>query len=418
MIKLANIEHCLELLAGLVTGPNFELVKEDHTIIKSIARQSFRGTPLTDRQFALMQTKLETYKSQFDNNGFIDFDQAITELRQPLRQIDRSKYIKIVSTGDVVGHDKVYESYKSELNWIKIRFPFSKKLIVDIQSISCPHTEHLHSKGSHEHYFLLNEKNAYRIVSIFENKNFDIDNTLLEYYKKIKQFDDREKFDSCLINYNLLNLHPKAFELAVSELGKPDNENIIKFKDRAKLYGINYFDQKLDETLSKASVLTQKIVARTSPTVFVDSTEWTFDNLISTLNDLDRYPLVVLIGEDTAYDSLSATHRCFRNIFDSSQISVNMRLPTKTSNGFNEYIKEYGLNSPVDKNTKIVYTNIDKLNKPLLESECNPRAILLLESRRVQMKVTSWLEQFDLVIHYDKEMSQFTRYAYRGFGNI
>ena len=95
-----------------------------------------------------------------------------------------------------------------------------------------------------------------------------------------------------------------------------------------------------------------------------------------------------------------------------------MRLPTKTSHGFNEYIKEYGLNSPVDKNTKIVYTSIDKLNKPLLESDCNPRAILLLESRRVQMKVTSWLEQFDLVIHYDEEMSQFTRYAYRGFGNI
>ena len=56
-----NIEDCLEHLAGLVQSPvKFQVEQADQTIMFSIARQVFKGVPLTDRQLALMQFKLKT----------------------------------------------------------------------------------------------------------------------------------------------------------------------------------------------------------------------------------------------------------------------------------------------------------------------------------------------------------------------
>ena len=66
MLRIDTIEDCLEILAGFrKESDGFSLMKEDYTIMHSIARQTFRGTALTDRQFALMQTKLLSYQDQY-----------------------------------------------------------------------------------------------------------------------------------------------------------------------------------------------------------------------------------------------------------------------------------------------------------------------------------------------------------------
>ena len=67
MLNNHTIEDCLEILAGFrKESDGFALIKEDYTIMYSIAKQVFKGTALTDRQFALMQTKLLSYSDQFN----------------------------------------------------------------------------------------------------------------------------------------------------------------------------------------------------------------------------------------------------------------------------------------------------------------------------------------------------------------
>jgi len=87
-------------------------------ILESIERQCAKGTALTDRQYNLCKTILSSV-----------FPEMPTDIlsKQPLRTIDRSKYIKIVDTEDVYSN-MVYESSKSDWKWIKVRFPFSKKI--------------------------------------------------------------------------------------------------------------------------------------------------------------------------------------------------------------------------------------------------------------------------------------------------
>ena len=62
---LHTIEDCLEVIAGLSCNTSIEIEKSDKTIMYSIARQVYKGSALTDKQFALMKTKLAAYKSQF-----------------------------------------------------------------------------------------------------------------------------------------------------------------------------------------------------------------------------------------------------------------------------------------------------------------------------------------------------------------
>ena len=410
--EILTIEDCLETLAGLRQAPKFEIVKEDHTIVTSIARQCFKGTALTDRQFALMQEKLQTYKQQFEQHEYVNFDLAVDTLRQPLRHIDRSKYIRIVNHGEMLGPDRVYESYKSEWKWIKVRFPFSKKLIIDLQSIKHGPNEYHHEKGTHEHYFYFNETNVYNVIEIFKNKNFVIDSELLEYYEKVKLLEDEKTHAPAIIDFEFKNVHPRAQELALQELGNPSIENIVCYKDRANIYGIKYFDNTLQRALEQENVLTKSIVGRRTKEVFVKSTKWTLDEVVNSLRDLQRIPLVVLLDDtkDPCAD-LMRSYNVFKYLFSSDEISVQFRLSSDKDNGFNDYIKNNKLNSPVDNNTKIVYTSMDKLNKPLFVSDCNPRTALLMSSHRLGLKPQKWLSSnFDLVIHYDETISQFVRY--------
>ena len=58
MKNVANtIEDLLEILAGLQGQGQIQIDPNDATIMHSVARQTFKGTALTDRQYNLMKEK-------------------------------------------------------------------------------------------------------------------------------------------------------------------------------------------------------------------------------------------------------------------------------------------------------------------------------------------------------------------------
>lgn len=60
-----TVEDSLELLVGLRKTVSFELEKSDISFLSSIARQTFKGVALTDRQCNVVKEKLIKYKEQF-----------------------------------------------------------------------------------------------------------------------------------------------------------------------------------------------------------------------------------------------------------------------------------------------------------------------------------------------------------------
>ena len=419
MKKAANtIEDLLEIFAGMHQAPKLEVNSSDATIMYSIARQTFKGTALTDRQLVLMKEKLQAYRDQFVALDY-NFDIAIENLRQPIRHIDRSKYIKIVSHADMVGPNQPYESYKESWKWIKVRFPFSKKDIVKLEPIitkaKLNRNDYSHTKGTHEHFFLLKESYVYLIVEAFKNANFVVDEDTTDIYNQLVEFEsNREEYVPGVYNYKLKNVREVVAETLEQLFEKPDVDNLLLYKDRSLLYGLQEFDKdELAKSSRKYSDLAVKIAMRNTGRIVVDSNTYRIQHLIDSLIELERFPILVLCDETNAEEQLVTTHKIFKNRILDSEISVMFRL--EGDHELNKYVKDKGLNNFVDKNTKVVYINKNKLPKPLLTADWNFNCVLSLTSLRSHSKVDAWIEGTDLNVSHDTNESNYMfRLGYHG----
>ena len=95
MQNINTIEDLLDTVLG-IHGHEFSLRSADTQILNSFYRQIGNGVALTERQFALLKLKLEIYTSQFKEQEIDGWAGALTTSRDSLREIDRSKYIKLV----------------------------------------------------------------------------------------------------------------------------------------------------------------------------------------------------------------------------------------------------------------------------------------------------------------------------------
>ena len=395
--KLETIEDCLEIITGLVRTHalcKFNIDTNDKTIINSISRQVFKGKALTDRQFALMQIKLSMYESQFVNNGYNNFQQAISSLRMPLRQIDRSKYIKIVE-----GSPKP----ESQGKWIKIRFPFSKKDILKIDSVATKNRkQYWHEKGSHEHYFKLNESTIFDVCEIFVKKDFEIDKKIIEYYKQILEIKQEPgKHISGLWNNQIKNISKTGLNFI-------DKKERLHLLDRKRQYGLNYI------TCDKDATLANHIAHRSKTAICIDPKEHTIDSIVESLLVLERFPILCLLDKEEEYNQLVTLHTAFRNIVENKNQSVLYRKENtrEKDKNFNEYIHQKKLNNWVDKATKIVYISKSKLPKLLLTVEWKPQCVLALSSTRMMTQLGIYVNDVcDLHIYHDDSPSYFPTYA-------
>jgi hypothetical protein len=400
--EVYTIEDCLELLTGLKGQAKFQIESSDQTFLNSIGRQTFKGIALTDKQHTVIKEKLLGYRDQFTVLDY-DIDLYLDTLRMPLREIDRSKYITLVHN--------VNESLKGY--YIKVRFPFSKKLIIAVEEITAivGHTNHYHNKGSHEHFFRMSERAIFEIVNRFQNKQFNIDKDILDLYEKIETMNNnKNNYVPGVYNYKLKNLNERATNFIISSIGEPSEETLALYKDRQQLFGLHHFDQQeLNNSLSHYSTLSKGIINRAKPQVLVKSTQYTLNNIAESLLDLDRFPLLVLISDTNPLDDLYRMHQSLKGFIDDTDSSVLFRLDNAVNFEFNDYIKKNNLNSKLDKNTKVVYINYN-ITKPLINSGWKPSAVLLLSSHRFNSKVKVFVEESDLVIHYDTDVSPFLQH--------
>lgn len=397
MNNITTIEDCLELAAGLQLGPKIHLNSSDITIMFSIARQVFKGTALTDRQFSLMKEKLTTYKDQFENID-CDFDYAIEQLRQPLRSIDRSKYIKICK-----GEDEIpLRNFENNVQWFKVRFPFKKSLIMIIQEISTLEG-YFHQKGSHEHFFELTDKNINRVIGKFHDKGFDIDKDLIDRYNEIQEvLANKNDYIPYFDGNDLKNCSDTLKNNLLKDVKEISKNNFVKIVDRHIRHGY------IVNTPLPTSIL-EKIAFRQKPLFHSDPREINLDFVLETIYDLDRFPLLVTLEEDDSLSQIYKIYNYFRDLIPAQAQSVLFRLDGQ--NDFNDYVKEKNLNNWVDESTKIVYINTKTFPKILLKNKWKPITLFSFTSS-ISREISAYVNfNADLQIMHENEISPFRKYS-------
>ena len=386
------LEHCVEIIG--VTDSNKQ-------ILESINRQCKKGTALTDRQYdltkKLLQEKLQD--TEFTGNE---------PLKQPLRQIDRSQYVKLVETVDVYGQDTVYESYKTDWKWLKVRFPFSKKFIVLVETLANDYRKsYYHKRGSHEHFFKVSESTVYAVIDAFINKKFDIDKELVETYHEIKKIKtQRQQHEPLFDNVQIKNLSTKALEFIHSEIDNIE-DNKIKLIDRHRRYGITV------ETNSELVSVTNRIAHRNDTYINLDPNDVQVDEIAHSINELDRFPLLVILDREDNLTQMQKVFNAFGSVSAKNQCALFRVDNIDDEYNVNNFIHEKSLNNYLDHNTKIVYISKYKLPKLLLRNEWKPLATLMLSSTRPNAHITNYIEDVcDLHIVNDNHLTLFRRSSY------
>jgi len=407
-MKLITIEDCIEVLAG--THEHIVCSKEiefgDKGLIYSLARQTVRGTAYTDRQRELAISKATHYKSILEEVD-IDVTTSVTQLRMPLRSIDRSRWIKLKNI-----EQSLITFNNPDEQYIAVRFSFQKKLISALENINSKPIHY--DKINKTHYFEYNERTLHNVVSALTNKGFEIQPELQERYEILEMMNNNKKnYVPGIYSLKLKNLHAKAIDYAISTIGSPDVDNLAMYKDRDQLLGITHFDEDdLNNSIRKLTTLSQKIVKRKSSNILINSDEHVFDRVAESILELNRYPLLVVLNDESELENLQKVHQSFRNIFSNDDFCSLYRKenisPGNTE--FNEYIKQNKLNNSLAIKSKVVYTSINKMSKVMLKSEWRPQAAILMGSRR-STKVDQFLQELDLVIHYDTDVSPFRKFS-------
>jgi len=397
-------ESCIEILSG--THPTHSFTGQgtqnnDKSLLLSLSKQTYKGTPYTDRQYALAKEKINLYRHILKDAG-VDVDIAINNLRFPLRQIDRSRWISIKE--------------KDNANYIAVRFSFNKKLISVIESLRSKENKKMYDDIKKIHYFPYTESNIYNIVSILKDRNFDVDDNLKQEFDKVQMMKNNKKdYVPGVYGFKLKNLNSKAVEYIISDIGaEPTLDNLALYKDRDALYGIEHFDNDdLDESVKHLTALSQRIVRRTKTHVLVDKNVFNVNHIAESVLELNRYPMLVCLAPTNDLDDLSTVYQCFRNIFSNDDFSVLYRKDNDTADNkyFNQFVKQNSLNNSLGNNSKIVYTIQDKLNKPLLKTTWKPKSALVFGCTKIspKNKLDTYLGEMDLVMYYDTEVSPFLR---------
>jgi hypothetical protein len=394
-----TIEDLIEIISGMIQSKFvFEIQNTDRNLMFSLGKQCLRQIPFTDRQYELAKRKILDYKEQFEANGIDGVEEKMNNLRLPLRSIDRSKTISLVEQ-----HDQPM---------IAVRFPFAKNMIKYIEILNSIHKNKGYDKANKTHYIDPTEKNIYRIVGNFQKANFEIEESLQEQYRKLLEMkENKNDYVPGVYGLKLKNLHNKAFDYAVSSIGEPSLDNLALYKDRQEILGINYFDEDdLQQSIHKLQPLTKKIINRDKQHILINSTKYSIDNIVETVLELHRFPLLVIIPDnDDSIECLQDVYECFKGIVLDESCSVMFRKDNKNQidRNFNSFIKQKNLNNSLAKNSKIVYISNNKIPKPLLTSDWKPSAVLMYGSRRTNMKLDSYVSECDLVIHYDSDSTPF-----------
>lgn len=396
MNKDYTIEDCLRILAGYDQTHEVsisQLEKSDVNLVQSLGRQVWRGTPLTDRQYDLAVRKCNDYYNILYDFG-ID-KTAFEKLNMPLREIDRSKWVrKVEHQGETC---------------LGVRFTFNKKLIEVLERTR--NKEKAYDRELKIHYFPYDEKTIFQVLQLLEGKNFEVEEGIQTVYGELLQmYNNKKDHVPGIYSLKLKNFTDKAVDYMVKDIGEPTEKNLPLYADRKHSYGVGHIDENdLDAAVAGLSTLTKKIIKRNKTHIFINKNTYNYNMLAESMLELLRWPILVVCNDRFALNDIQPMHETFKGVFPEDDFSVLFREENNTAEGqeINNYIKDKKLNNSLDTFTKIAYISGNKIPKPLLASDWKPRTVILSGSKMSNGKLRTYLNEYDLVIHYDTDISPF-----------
>ena len=368
------------------TNPTIEeyLLKRDAKVLRSLASIVSNTTFITENQGRLLLKIIR------DNQEKIPFlsEEIKNSLTAPIwsrvfRQIEIVKKFYISTQPD---NDPC----------ITIEFTFSSPIRKTLQSLSKKVSNLTQLSNGKIYTADLTEKNIVALVEELEQYNFTVDEKIQNYYKIIKSWEATEVQKQFLIT-NIV--YPNFQKQITADLGIDTAIDESVIIDRSMRY--QYFYEKSEKTPES---LTEIIAARKTPRVWVDQKTYQFGQVIESLINLKRFPLLVVFDSYTpkkCLDELTILSENLKDFGIYDNVGIYFRLDNN-DNGkeFNQYIANNSYNCQLDSDTKVVGVQSGKIPKFLLKSDWKPMSVISLGVPLRHSKTAVYASCCDLIVTY------------------
>lgn len=347
-------------LAKSIIGPNFITENQGRLLIRIVQKHI--------EQFKLIEPDISTY-----------IDHPLWS--KPFRVINTTK--------------KVYIS-SDEIPRLVIEISFSISLKAFILNLKI---KGLSQSTSGKEFILdLTERNIVTLVTKLTPLGFEFDQKILDYYEIISSWSKE-----CIRNKFLINtIDSEKYQQSISEdigINTPLNQDLII--DRSVRY--QYYTPRSDLNNSLTSI----IANRTHFQIWIDNSIHSLQDLIRSLIELKRLPLLVVFDESSSKkyleDLKNLTEALKHNNINDS-IGIYFRLKNENGkNEFNQMVSDLGLNCQLDNTTKVVGVQNGKIPKFLLKTDWQPLSIISINHSLRNNKTAIYANRCDLIISYSSQ---------------
>jgi hypothetical protein len=378
-----------KILLNIAANKSYELnaivPPRESNVLKSLANSVSSNLFITENQSRLLLKVLkETHHLFGDMSEEIADTVKNPSWSKPFRMIEQIKKLYIEGDSDTAPMLTIEFTFSANVR--KVLTQANK----DIENL----VQGVNGKLYHAE---LTERNIVTLVDMLRPLDFDIDTNVLAYYDTIKEWDE----DKVRNQFLLTNMSNQNFlKNITADLGvsTPIDQNIIH--DRSVRY--RYFP---GNVLEQDGTLTREIATRGKSKVWINKKDRSLGEIVSSLIDLKRLPLLVVF-DSFEHTKSHAILSELSEIFDSHDlhnIGIYFRLQN-VDNGtkFNELVAKKQYNQYLGPDTQVVGVQSGKIPKFLLSTNWKPMSVLSIDSQLRNSKTAVYASCCDLVITYSE----------------
>jgi hypothetical protein len=320
-------------------------------------------------------------------------DQYVEYLQNPLwknpfRVLPEIKKIYHIPAGtDRININTLKENYTGV---IAIEFTFSPTIRNELKPFSNILWQ---VKSGSLYYADFTEVNIVSIIDAVAAHNFEISPEIQDYYNTIKRWDKEDIKDM----YDVHKLEHTRFQTLISKDLESKIPDIIV--DRRLRYQYS-----TDLTCESTSELTKHIATREKTKVWIDSNTYSLDNIIASLVELQRLPLLVVFEQSTDFATITQFNELSQALTNhdiTDNIGFYFRLDnTPDGKLFNDAIGKRQYNNNLNNDTKVAAVLGGKLPKFFLKEKWRPMSVLCIRNTLRHSKTAVYANSSDLIISY------------------
>jgi hypothetical protein len=391
MKTIDSLLHFVFLEATTTTHP---FSTRDYKTLRSLHSAMHSDTYITEKQGTLLCSILSNQLyAPFMLLANADYAEYLEnqQWQKPFRILPDIKKIYHIPAGSsaIPEYNGLRNNYTGV---IAIEFTFSSTIRNHLKPLSSI----IHQVRSGSFYIAdYTERNLYTVMKNLEQYNFEVSPELQEIYNTINAWDKANVASQFLLE----NIDFPMFKSAIdNDLGNTIDLNDLLIKDRKHRY------QYTNHVACNNNTLTETIANRTSTKIWIDSNTHKLTNVVKSLVELKRLPLLVVFDQSTDLGTIAQFNE-LEHALQTNGITNNIGFYFRLDNTpdgkiFNDGIGKRQYNSILNTDTQVAAVLGGKLPKFFLKSDWKPMSVLCIKNTLRQSKTAVYAKCSDLIITY------------------